>query len=104
MDRTGVILIMGLMAYALRVVPQVLLVGRRFPEGWDRWLRCLSYALICSIVAMTLFMTGGRFESNAAPRRVAALAAAALVAHRTQSPVAGMMAGTALAAVLGWLG
>jgi branched-subunit amino acid transport protein len=57
--RFEVILIMGLMAYGARALPQLCLVGRKFPEAWERLLRYLSYALICSIISITLFTTAG---------------------------------------------
>lgn len=102
--RVGIILIMGLMAYAVRVAPQIFFVDRKFPEAWNRYLRYLSYALICSIIAITLFTAGGRFESHAAPHRAAALAVAIVVAHRTKSALAGMVIGTLAVMVLSWLG
>ena len=55
------------MAFAVRAVPQILFVGEKFPEAWDRWLRYLSYAFICSIISVTLFMSDGRIETAAAP-------------------------------------
>src|SRR5207245_1828618 len=71
--RLQIIVIMGLMAFAVRALPQIFFVERKFPETWDRFLRYISYAFICSIIAITLFMTGPRFESAAAPYRAAAL-------------------------------
>ena len=71
LTRIEIILIMGLMAFAVRVVPQMFFVGRKFPEAWDRLLRYLSYAFICGIISITLFMTGARFENQ--PRRTAPL-------------------------------
>jgi branched-subunit amino acid transport protein len=100
--RNQIILIMGLMAFAMRALPQVLLGGQKFPEIWDRWLRYISYGLICSIISVTLFMSGGRLEAAAAPRRALALAVAVIIAHRTKSPVSGMIAGALLTLVLSW--
>jgi branched-subunit amino acid transport protein len=94
---------MGLTAYGIRVVPQVFFVGRRFPESWDRLLRYLSYALICSIISSTLFMSGGRFETGAAPYRGVALVLAIAVAHRTKSALTGMIIGTIVVWVFSWL-
>ena len=104
MDETRVatILAMGVLAYAARVLPQVLFVGKQFPEAWDRFLRYLSYSLICGIISSTLFMTGARFDSGVAPHRGAALALAIFVAHRTKSPVTGMIIGTTVVLVLSW--
>ena len=92
--RIGIILIMGLMAYGVRALPQIFSVGRRFPESWDRFLRYLSYALICSIISTTLFMAGPRFEVQAAPYRAVALISTIVVAYRTKSALTGMIVGT----------
>jgi branched-subunit amino acid transport protein len=101
--RVEIILIMGLMAYGARALPQLYLVGRKFPEAWERLLRYLSYALICSIVSITLFMTAGRFESEAAPHRAAALIATLFIAHWTKSAVTAMVVGTAIVLLFSWL-
>jgi branched-subunit amino acid transport protein len=37
--RVQIIFIIGLMAFAVRAVPQMFFVGGQFPESWDRWLR-----------------------------------------------------------------
>jgi branched-subunit amino acid transport protein len=103
MSRIGIILIMGLMAFAVRALPQVFFVGRKFPESLDRLLRYLSYAFICSIIAVTLFMTGGTFEMRAAPSRAVALALAVVVAYTTGSAVSGMLSGMFLVLMLSWL-
>jgi len=99
MTRSEIIVIMGLMAFAVRALPQLFFVGRKFPPAWDRLLRYLSYAFICSIVSITLFMSGARFEAGAAPRRGLALAAAIFVAHKTKSAVTGMIVGALLVLV-----
>ena len=67
--RIQIILIMGLMAYAVRALPQLFFAGRKFPEVWDRWLRYVSYGLICSIISVTLFMQ--ERISKPPPRRAA---------------------------------
>ena len=102
-SRIAIILIMGLMAFAVRALPQVLFVGRKFPQSLDRLLRYLSYAFICSIVAVTLFMTAGKFEPDLAPARALALALAIVVAYLTRSAVSGMLAGMFLVLILSWL-
>ena len=104
MSRIGIILIMGLMAYTVRALPQVIFVGRKFPESLDRLLRYLSYAFICSIIAVTLFMTGGKFELHLAPSRALALALTVAVAYITGSAVSGMLGGMLLVLILSWLG
>src|SRR5881397_3225262 len=48
-SRIQIILIMGLMALAVRALPQILFVGGKFPEALDRWLRYVSYALIAAL-------------------------------------------------------
>jgi branched-subunit amino acid transport protein len=101
--RIAIILIMGLMAFAVRAGPQLFFVGRKFPEAWDRLLRYLSYAFICSIIAVTLFLTGARFDSQAAPYRGGALAVTIFVAHKTKSAVTGMLVGMVLVLLLSWI-
>ena len=101
--RIQIILIMGLMAFAVRALPQLFFAGRKFPEAWDRWLRYVSYGLICSIISVTLFMSGAHLETAAAPRRVLALAVAVVIAHKTRSAVSGMIAGAVLVLILSWL-
>jgi branched-subunit amino acid transport protein len=101
--RPGTILIMGLMAFAVRAVPQIFFPGQKFPPAWDRFLRYLSYAFICSIIGTTLFMAAGRFEAHVAPYRAAALIATIIVAQRTKSALAGMLSGAVLIGALSWL-
>ena len=98
--RIQIILILGLSAFALRAAPQLFFIGKSFPERWDRLLRYLSYAFLCSIIATTLFMTGPRFESAAALYRVIALVATIAIAGWTQSAVSGMLAGLTLLLLL----
>lgn len=92
-SRLQIIFVIGLMAFAVRAAPQLFFVGRNFPESLDRWLRYLSYALICSIISVTLFMSKGQIESAAALPRVMALAIAVIVARTTKSAVTGMITG-----------
>ena len=101
--RIQIIVIMGLMAFGLRALPQLFFVGRAFPEAWDRLLRYLSYAFLCSIIATTLFMRGARFEADAAPYRALALAVTLAVARLTKSAASGMIAGMILTLALTWL-
>jgi branched-subunit amino acid transport protein len=102
-SRLTVIFFMGLFAYGARVLPQLLFFGKQFPEAWDRYLRYVSYAFICSIVATTLFMTNARFEPGPAPYRAVALVAAISIARLTKSAVTGMIVGTILVLLLSWL-
>ena len=102
--RIEIILIMGLMAFAVRALPQLFLVGRQFPEVWDRLLRYLSYAFICGIISITLFMSGARFEIEAAPFRAIALAVTIIIARRTKSAVTGMLTGMILVLLCSWVG
>jgi branched-subunit amino acid transport protein len=101
--RLQIIFTIGLTAFAVRAVPQILFVGEKFPEAWDRWLRYLSYGFICSIISVTLFMSGAQLEIAAAPRRAIALAFAILIAYKTKSAVTGMIAGALLVLLLSWL-
>jgi branched-subunit amino acid transport protein len=100
--RLLIIFVMGLLAFAARALPQIFFLQRTFPPAWDLFLRYLSYAFICSIIATTLFMSGGRFESHAAPHRALALLATIVVAHRTKSALIGMIVGAALVTLLSW--
>ena len=99
-SRLQIIFIIGLMAFAVRALPQLFFVGEKFPEAWDRWLRYLSYGFICSIISVTLFMAGGRVETAAAPSRAVALALAVGVAYKSKSAVTGMIAGAVLVMIL----
>jgi branched-subunit amino acid transport protein len=101
--RIWLILMMGLMAFGLRALPQMFFLGRNFPESWDRFVQYLSYALICSIIATTLFMTAGQFQLHAAPGRAAALIATIVVAHFTKSAPTAMIVGTLVVTVWSWL-
>ena len=102
-SRSQIILIMGLMAFAVRALPQLFFVGGRFPEALDRYLRYVSYAFICSIISITLFMSGARFEADAAPWRGLALALTIFIAHKTKSAVTGMIGGVILLLALSWM-
>jgi branched-subunit amino acid transport protein len=101
--RIEIILILGLSAFALRAVPQLFFVGGSFPDRWDRLLRYLSCALLCSIISTTLLMTGPRFDSGPALYRTLALVATIAIARRTGSAVTGMLVGLTLILVLSWL-
>ena len=100
--RLIVIFIMGLLAFAARALPQIFFLRRRFPPPWELFLRYLSYAFICSIIATTLFMTAGRFDAHAAPHRALALLVTIIVARRTRSAVTGMIIGAILISLLSW--
>jgi branched-subunit amino acid transport protein len=102
-SRVELILILGLSALVLRALPQMFLVGKSFPETWDRLLRYISYALLCALISITLFMSGARFEMQAAPYRGIALAVTILIAYKTKSAVTGMLVGTALVLLFSWL-
>jgi branched-subunit amino acid transport protein len=99
-SRIQIIVIMGLMAFAIRALPQLIFVGGTFPEALDRWLRYVSYALICSIISITLFMSGARLEAYAAPWRGLALAVNVFIAYKTKSAVTGMIVGVLLVLIL----
>ena len=102
-SRIESILILGLSALLLRALPQLFLVGKKFPETWDRLLRYLSYALLCGLISITLFMSGARFEAQAASYRGVALAVTIAIAYKTKSAVTGMLAGMALVLVFSWV-
>ena len=102
-SRIELILMLGLSALVLRALPQLFLVGKSFPETWDRLLRYLSYALLCALISITLFMSGARFEMKAAPYRGIALAVTITVAYRTKSAVTGMLVGVVVVMALSWV-
>lgn len=101
--RLIVIFVIGLFTYAMRVVPQLLLVGKQFSEAADRYLRYLSYALICAIISNVLFMVGTRWDTDATPHRAIALALTVVVAHRTKNATLGMSAGLVFMLAFLWL-
>ena len=101
--RLELIFILGLSAFVLRALPQLFLVGKSFPETWDRLLRYLSYALLCGLISITLLMSGPRFDVQAAPYRLVALALTIAVAYQTKSAVTGMLVGVALVLLFSWL-
>jgi branched-subunit amino acid transport protein len=103
LTRGEIIVILGLTALAFRAVPQFYFAGQKFPEAWDRLLRYLSYALLCGIIATTLFMKGATFESDIALYRAASLMATIIVARWTGSPVSGLIVGTILVSVFSWI-
>src|SRR4249920_3520353 len=84
-SRIELIFILGLSALVLRALPQLFLVGKSFPASWDRLLRYVSYALLCGLISITLFMSGPRFESDKALYRGIALTVTIAIAHRTKS-------------------
>ncbi len=102
-SRVELIFLLGLSALVLRALPQLFLVGKNFPESWDRLLRYLSYALLCGLISVTLFMSGARFEAEAAPFRGIALAVTIAVAYRTKSAVIGMLVGVVVVMAFSWL-
>lgn len=101
--RLELIFILGLSAFVLRALPQLILVGKSFPDTWDRLLRYLSYALLCGLISITLFMSGPRFDMQAAPYRGIALAVTIAVAYKTKSAVTGMLVGMVLVLLFSWL-
>ncbi len=105
MDWTRVLIVvgMGLVTYLSRLAPQLLMPGRSFPEAADHYLRYLSYALVVSVISVNLFLSDGRFEADAAPRRSFALVAAMIAALVTKSSLIGMLVGTASVLVLSWV-
>ena len=102
-SRLEIIFILGLSALVLRALPQLFLVGKNFPEAWDRLLRYISYALLCGLISITLFMAGARFEAEAAPYRGVALAVTLAIAYKTKSAVTGMLAGMVFVLAMSWM-
>lgn len=104
MDTTRVLIIvgMGLLTYAVRVLPQIYLAGGRFPAGFDRYLRYLAYALMASIIATSLFFSGAKLEVAAAPTRAIALLVAVVVAYWSRNALLGWVLGLVLVVSLAW--
>lgn len=102
-SRLELIFILGASALLLRALPQLFLVGKSFPEAWDRLLRYLSYALLCGLISITLFMSGARFESDKVLYRGVALAVTVAIAYKTKSAVTGMLVGMVAVLVFSWL-
>jgi branched-subunit amino acid transport protein len=105
MDTTRVLIIagMGFVTYVVRALPQLYLGGSRFPAGFDRYLRYLAYALMASIIAISLFFAGARLEIYAVPTRGTALLAAVVAAYWSRNALVGWALGLILAASLPWL-
>ena len=101
--RLELIFILGASALALRALPQLFFFGKDFPASWDRLLRNLSYALLCGLISVTLFMSGARFESGKAVSRGIALAVTIVIAYKTKSAVAGMLIGMVLVLLLSFI-
>jgi len=106
--RLELIFILGLSAFVLRALPQMFFVGtsrgeKFFAPTWDRLLRYLSYALLCGLISITLFMSGPRFDVRAAPYRAVALAVTIAIAYKTKSAVTGMLVGMMLVLLFSWL-
>lgn len=105
MDTTRILTIvgMGLATYLIRVLPQLYLGGGRFPAAFDRYLQYLAYAMMASIIAVSLFFTGAQIEIAAAPTRGIALLVAVLVAYWSRSALLGWALGLVLVVSLPWL-
>jgi branched-subunit amino acid transport protein len=101
--RVLIIIGMGLVTYLSRLAPHLLMPGKGFSKAADRYLRYLSYSLVVSVISVNLFLSGARFETDAAPRRSLALVVAIIAALITKSSLVGILAGTALVLVLSWL-
>lgn len=102
-SRLELIFILGASALLLRALPQLFVVGKSFPETWDRLLRYLSYALLCGLISITLFMSGARFESDKASYRSIGLAVTIAIAYKTKSAVTGMLVGMVLVLLFSWM-
>jgi branched-subunit amino acid transport protein len=91
------ILGMGAGVYGLRLAGLVLR-DVALPPVWDRALRFVPVALLTALVVVSL--TG---QVAAEPIRLAAVAVAAFVAHRTGRMWACILGGMAAYWLLGWL-
>ncbi len=94
--RLGLIIGMGVVTYAIRVLPSLFFAGRNFSPVFDQYLRYLAYALMASVISTSLFFTGAHFETAAAPLRLLALCCAVLVAFWSRRALWGLVAGVLL--------
>lgn len=105
MDTTRILIIigMGLATYLVRALPQLYLAGGRFPAGFDSYLRHLAYALMASIIAISLFFSGAQLEIDTVPTRGTALLVAVLAAYWSRNALLGWALGLILVVSLPWL-
>ncbi|MBO8142119.1 MAG: AzlD domain-containing protein [Firmicutes bacterium] len=91
---------MALVTYLPRAIPLVALANRPLPPAVQRWLQLLSPAIMAGLVAQAVFMPGGQVELSGANPALFPAAVTALVAWRTRSLTATVLAGMAAAALV----
>ena len=92
---------MGLITYAIRLVPIWLLERTTISAGWRQALRFVPAAVLSAIILPELLMPGGSFDLSLGNARLLAGLAAILVAWRTQNILWTLVVGMGLLWVLG---
>jgi branched-subunit amino acid transport protein len=80
-----IIIGMGLITFAIRLVPFLLPAGAQLPEWLLRALRYVPAAVLSAIIAPELLLPGGAFDLSLGNERLLAGVAAILVAWRTRN-------------------
>lgn len=91
----------GVLTYASRAGPILLLADRTMPYGVQRALRYVGPAVLSALVVSLI--AGGGGVSGVDPEEVAAVAAGCLVAARTKNLIAALAAGMGVLWLTLWL-
>ena len=92
---------MGVITYAIRLVPIWLLERTTITAGWRQALRFVPAAVLSAIILPELFMPGGVLDVSLGNGRLLAGLAAILVAWRTQNILWALAVGMGLLWLLG---
>jgi branched-subunit amino acid transport protein len=92
---------MGVITYAIRLVPIWLLERATISVGWRQALRFVPAAVLSAIILPELVMPGGTFDLSLGNARLLAGLVAILVAWRTKNILWTLAAGMGLLWVLG---
>ena len=98
-----VIVAVGALTYLSRLSFIALFARREMPPLVARALRFVPAAMLTAIVVPAVVLTGGAADPALAHDKLAAALVAALVAWRTHSPAATMVAGMVALWLLRWL-
>lgn len=101
--RTQVLLVilgMAVVTYLPRALPMAVLSRFRLPDWFRRWLSCVPVAVLASLLAPSLLLSGGRWRLG--PDNLPLLAALPTfwVAFRTRRLLPSVLAGLAVMAAL----
>lgn len=100
MKMLGVFLAMGLVTYLPRVLPLLVFADRRLPPLLLRFLEGFPVAVLAAFVAPLILMPDGRLEIGFGNLGLVAAVPTAVVALRSRSLIATVVAGSALMMVL----